>query len=464
VKYPSGLVHPGPYHRRVMIIAKPRVLDAEERPVSLCARARLTAATLGVALAGSATVAVASVRGGPAQQFATIAIAAFLVTGWVVFRRLNPRGSAAFSAYPARMSAAGLAIAAGDLLLAGRGTPDAGLAACGLLAIGSITGLALARRSPRVLLVGDRLFRAHATRVASRSGRFVVGWLDSSEASTGILLEALLTNQDGPATNFEEIVVQDDGFFQRVYEISPELRSRAGRVLLVRVPPVGGAGIRHPGAWERLYEPPINGAGWAIKRAIDLLFAPLVLVAVMPILIVACIAIVIESNGSAIFRQERIGRDGRPFTMWKLRSMARNHSDAEHRAFVAAQIAGASRARRPLQKLSDDRRVTRVGRLLRKLSIDELPQLWNVFRGDMTLVGPRPPLPHEVELYAPEHYQRLRVTPGITGLWQVSGRSQLAFQEMVRLDVLYWVNWSLLRDFAILLRTPLVVVTGKGAV
>lgn len=447
-----------------MIIARQRELDGEARSVSLCARARLTAATLGVALAGSATVAVATATGGPGQLLATIAIAAFVVSAWVVFRRLNPRGSAAFSAYPARMSAAGLAIAASDLWLAGRGSAGAGLAACGLLAIGSITGLALARRSPRVLVVGDRLFRAHATRVASRSGRFVVGSLDSSQASMGIVLEALLTAKDGPATTFEEIVVQDGGFFERVYEISPELRSRAGRVLLVRVPPVGGAGIRHPGAWERLYEPPINVAGRTIKRAIDLLLAPLVLVAVMPILVVASIAIVIESSGSALFRQERIGRDGRPFTMWKLRSMARNNSDAEHRAFVAAQIAGASRERRPLQKLSDDRRVTRIGRLLRKLSIDELPQLWNVFRGDMTLVGPRPPLPHEVELYEPEHFQRLRVTPGLTGLWQVSGRSQLTFQEMVRLDVLYWVNWSLLRDLLILLRTPLVVVMGRGAV
>jgi lipopolysaccharide/colanic/teichoic acid biosynthesis glycosyltransferase len=447
-----------------MIIANQRALDVDGRPVSLFALARLTAATLGVALIGSATVAVATADDGPARLLAIIAIAAFLVSAWVVFRRLNPGGSAAFSAYPARTTAAGLVIGASDVLLAGWGRTGASLAAFGLLAIGSITGLALVRRCPRVLLVGDRVFRAHATRVASRSGRFVVGCLDSNQANMGIVLEALLTNPGSPATNFEEIVVQDDGSFERVYQISPELRSRAGRVLLVRVPPVGGAGVRQPGAWERLYEPPINVAGRAIKRAIDLMVAPLLLMAVMPILAAASVAIVIESSGSALFRQERIGRDGRPFTMWKLRSMARNNSDKEHRAFVAAQIAGGSRERRPLQKLSDDRRVTRVGRLLRKLSIDELPQLWNVLRGDMTLVGPRPPLPHEVELYAPEDFQRLRVTPGITGLWQVSGRSQLTFQEMVRLDVQYWVNWSLFRDFLILLRTPLVVIAGKGAV
>jgi lipopolysaccharide/colanic/teichoic acid biosynthesis glycosyltransferase len=200
------------------------------------------------------------------------------------------------------------------------------------------------------------------------------------------------------------------------------------------------------------------------KRILDLAVSAVALLLTAPLLLAAAAMIALDSPGAPIFRQERLGVDGRKFTLYKLRTMARNNSDAEHRDYVAALIRGDGPPQRGLHKLTSDRRITRVGRVLRQFSIDELPQFWNVLRGDMSLVGPRPPLAIEVELYDAAAYQRLRVKPGLTGLWQVSGRSQLSFLEMVELDAQYWESWTPLLDLEILLRTPAVVVTGRGAV
>jgi lipopolysaccharide/colanic/teichoic acid biosynthesis glycosyltransferase len=201
----------------------------------------------------------------------------------------------------------------------------------------------------------------------------------------------------------------------------------------------------------------------AVKRLIDVVGACLLLLALLPLLLVLALAIRLDSAGSPLFLQERVGQGGRRFKMLKLRSMYVDNDDRVHRAYVAALIAGdAQQCGGGLYKL-DDPRITGVGRYLRRYSIDELPQLWNVIRGDLSLVGPRPPLPSEVELYDEVALERLRVRPGLTGLWQVNGRSSTTFQEMVALDVRYSREWTLWLDLKILARTPLVVLRGRNA-
>ena len=173
--------------------------------------------------------------------------------------------------------------------------------------------------------------------------------------------------------------------------------------------------------------------------------------------LVAAIAIRLESKGGVIFAQERVGRDGRRFRMLKLRTMV---VDAEERK---AELAEQNEADGPMFKIADDPRITRVGRILRKLSIDEIPQFVNVLRGEMSVVGPRPALPAEVEQWTEDVHDRLRVLPGITGMWQVSGRSDTTFDEYKRLDLYYVDNWSLAHDLRIVARTFRVVVASRGA-
>ena len=199
--------------------------------------------------------------------------------------------------------------------------------------------------------------------------------------------------------------------------------------------------------------------GWraTAKRIFDVTLASIVLLLTSPIVAVAAILIKRESPGPVVFRQERVGRDGRLFTILKLRTMC---NDAEARK---ADLASQNEADGPLFKIEHDPRITRVGRILRKLSIDELPQLWNVLRGQMSLVGPRPALPSEVEHWDDDLHDRLRVLPGITGMWQVSGRSDASFDDYARFDLYYVDNWSLAKDLTILARTFAVVAQSKGA-
>jgi len=176
-------------------------------------------------------------------------------------------------------------------------------------------------------------------------------------------------------------------------------------------------------------------------------------------------AVRLTSRGPALFRQERVGLRGEPFTMLKFRSMVVDNDDSAHRELCTRQLLGEedSSAEDGVYKLEDDPRVTPVGRWLRRLSLDELPQLINVVRGDMSIVGPRPALQWEVDLYRPEHLRRLAVRPGITGLWQVSGRNRLSMLEMLDLDVRYVNEWSFWEDVRILLATPSALLRGDGA-
>ncbi len=199
--------------------------------------------------------------------------------------------------------------------------------------------------------------------------------------------------------------------------------------------------------------------GWArrAKRAMDVLISALALVLLSPLLALIAVAIRLDSPGGVLFRQPRVGRDGRAFTCYKFRSMVEG-ADEEREALLEH-----NEATGPIFKMRRDPRLTRVGRFLRRASLDELPQLWNVLRGDMSLVGPRPAMPDELAGYQPWHRRRLEIAPGLTGLWQVSGRSELTFDEMVMLDLYYAENWSIGLDVRILLRTIPTVILGTGA-
>jgi lipopolysaccharide/colanic/teichoic acid biosynthesis glycosyltransferase len=200
------------------------------------------------------------------------------------------------------------------------------------------------------------------------------------------------------------------------------------------------------------------------KRTLDIVGALLLLLATAPLILFAMLLVRLSSPGPALFRQTRIGKDGRPFTMLKLRTMRINTSDDAHRAFNMRLLSGeVPEVADGIFKLHHDDRVTPIGRWLRRLSIDELPQLWNVLKGDMSLVGPRPSLPWEVALYTAEQCRRHECLPGITGLWQVSGRSRCTMLEMLALDVTYVDRRSLRLDLWILIRTPKVVLFDKDA-
>lgn len=203
--------------------------------------------------------------------------------------------------------------------------------------------------------------------------------------------------------------------------------------------------------------PSISGSNLALKRAADLFFATLLLVLTLPLMLVMALLIKLDSSGPAVFRQTRVGRGGRPFTVFKFRTM---HQDAEQRQ---EELTGLNEASGPLFKIKQDPRRTRLGRFLRRTSIDELPQLYNVLRGEMSMIGPRPALPSEVQQYQAWHMKRLETWPGLTGLWQVSGRSELSFDEMVLLDIYYIENWSPLLDLKIALKTIPCLVVGTGA-
>jgi lipopolysaccharide/colanic/teichoic acid biosynthesis glycosyltransferase len=216
---------------------------------------------------------------------------------------------------------------------------------------------------------------------------------------------------------------------------------------------------------ERGEQGPARRRAQMLKRGLDLSGSLALLVACAPVWLLIAALVRLSSPGPVLFRQERVGFLGRRFTMLKFRTMYTGVDEAVHREFVGRFIADdLPSTSAALFKLANDPRITPLGRLLRKTSLDELPQLWNVVRGEMSLVGPRPPLPYELERYAPWHHRRvLEARPGLTGLWQVRGRSRTTFDEMVRLDLRYVRTRSLGTDLRILLATPRAVISGKGA-
>ena len=208
-------------------------------------------------------------------------------------------------------------------------------------------------------------------------------------------------------------------------------------------------------------------AGAWTKRTFDVMFTLFVALLGLPFYLLIAVLIKLTSEGPVLFVQERVGQDGRVFRFFKFRTMLVDNNDNQHRSFAEDFIKGrlmseAESGDRPVFKLQNDPRVTSIGRFLRKTSLDELPQFINVLRGEMTLVGPRPPLAYELAHYKEWHRGRMAVKPGLTGLWQVSGRSTVPFDEMVMLDLYYIENWSLALDVKIILRTVPVMLFGLG--
>jgi len=212
----------------------------------------------------------------------------------------------------------------------------------------------------------------------------------------------------------------------------------------------------------------LDGLSGAVKRLVDVVGSGAMLLVLSPLMLVLALLVKRSSPGPVLFVQERLGRNGRPFKFYKFRSMRHDAGDTIHRQFAAMFINGDDDGCREQNggnegfKLEADPRVTPIGAWLRRTSLDELPQLINVLKGEMTLVGPRPPIAYEIENYKPWHLERLKVTPGLTGLWQVMGRSKVSFDEMVHLDLHYINHWSLRLDIEILLRTIPVVLRGTG--
>ncbi|WP_242614042.1 sugar transferase [Actinomadura roseirufa] len=231
--------------------------------------------------------------------------------------------------------------------------------------------------------------------------------------------------------------------------VAPALTDIAGPRIHTR--PVAGLPLIH------VEEPELAGARRALKAAADRVLALAVVTALAPLMAVIALWVRLDSGGPAFFRQRRVGLGGRTFTMYKFRTMV---ADAESRR---AALAAANESDGVLFKIRDDPRVTRAGRLLRRWSLDELPQLINVVKGEMSLVGPRPPLPEEVAGYGEDAARRLLVPPGMTGLWQVSGRADLSWEDSVRLDLYYVENWSFAADLMILWKTLGAVVRARGA-
>ena len=231
--------------------------------------------------------------------------------------------------------------------------------------------------------------------------------------------------------------------------LAPAVTEIAGPRVHIR--PVSGLPLLH------VERPELRGIRRLTKEAFDRSSAILGLIALAPLIMGVALAVALTSRGPVFFRQERVGRGGKTFSMLKFRSMV---VDADR---MVDDLAADSDGNGVLFKKKVDPRVTRVGRVLRRFSIDELPQLFNVVKGDMSLVGPRPPLQREVEKYGYDMHRRFLVKPGLTGLWQVSGRSDLSWDDSVRIDVRYVENWSLAFDFMILCKTAGAVIRGSGA-
>ena len=265
-------------------------------------------------------------------------------------------------------------------------------------------------------------------------------------------------------------LLEDRGSFEIVNRCSRtglpvRMVSDIFQILMPEEPKEKIDGVPSPG----LSEPALRGINVVMKRFVDILLSGLVVVIFAPLLGFIALLVKLLSPGPILFRQIRAGKKGNPFTFYKFRTMRHDVDDTLHREYATNFIGGKELRLRDeskneeIYKMPNDPRITSIGRILRKTSLDELPQLFNVIKGDMSLVGPRPPCAYELTIYRDWHKRRLLAKPGITGLWQVSGRSSVPFHDMVLLDLYYINRWSLLLDLEIMLKTIPVVLYGKGA-
>ncbi len=311
----------------------------------------------------------------------------------------------------------------------------------------------------------------------------VVGFLDDDPAKHGQTVEDIRIL--GKVDDIEDIVARlnIERVFVAVQKIGQEgLIDLISRCMRSKVPVKMISDQFHmfaaDGAIERIdgvptlavRDTPMTGFHFLMKRAFDATTAGVLLIVLAPLFLALAIMIkTVGGRGPVFFRQTRAGQGGKPFNFYKFRSMRTDMDDAVHRDYAKNFVSGEAKATSdseadtPVYKMKRDPRVTGIGWILRKTSLDELPQLFNVVKGEMSLVGPRPPILYELQYYKEWHRRRLDAKPGLTGLWQVSGRSSVPFNEMVLLDLYYIDHWSLKLDFEIMLRTVPVILFGKGA-
>lgn len=317
------------------------------------------------------------------------------------------------------------------------------------------------RRDLGYLVVGVVVHEAPVT--GDVAGVPILGDLDELVPLMAVLnvQEVIITDNSIPSERLFEVMMQIKRGQRVEFRFAPSLFN-----VLPQKTSVEQIGVL---PMVRLFREPLSDAERFLKRVSDIIISAIALILLAPVWLIISLLIKSDSRGPILFRQERVGMDGRIFLCYKFRTMRSGASDEVHREAYRKNIEGADEANAGDEqtpvfgKVRDDPRITKAGRWLRRSSLDELPQLLNVLTGDMSIVGPRPPIPYEVEEYDIRHRKRLDMKPGITGLWQVSGRSRLTFEEMVRIDLYYIENWSLWLDLKIILLTLPAMLRGDGA-
>lgn len=317
----------------------------------------------------------------------------------------------------------------------------------------------------RILIIGAGKVGAEVEREIHQSrkrGNQIIGYLDDYKTGPEII---------GRTTDLEPIIQNSQ--IDIIYITIPSERTIIENILHsiykynldIRIIPERFDRISNAFAYRndldlpcmQIVKTPLRGINIVIKRLADIVGSILLLTILSPLFVCISILIKRDSKGTVFYKQQRIGKNGVPFKMLKFRSMHMEADEIKETLLAESEVSG------PVFKMRNDPRITSIGKFLRKYSLDELPQLWNVLKGEMSLIGPRPPLPSEVEQYSSYHWRRMDVLPGMTGLWQVSGRSDLDFEEWVSLDIYYIEHWSLSLELKILLKTIPVVLRGTGA-
>ncbi|WP_299169902.1 sugar transferase [uncultured Arthrobacter sp.] len=439
--------------------------DANTEPISTYAAFTVLLAGAWWLMLGAWETRSATVLGSGAEEYKRVFTASLWLFGLIAilsyaFRYDTPRGYVGL-ALPAGLI--GLLIARWMVRQILRSERSHGRSSSRVLVIGGMWAVdhlvSALRKAP---LAGYRPVGAHFTN--NSNGLTLTRNSDVVVTDSGTTTESILQSIDAVGADSVAISAGSNLHPHTLRQLGWELAARDIRLILapaltdiagprIHTQPVAGLPLVH------VSTPKLTGVSRLLKRVFDIVGSASLIVLLSPVLLVIAVLVKVTSTGSIFYSQERIGVGGATFKMLKFRSMIAN-ADAQLNALLAEQ----GREAQPLFKVEDDPRITKVGKFLRKYSLDELPQLFNVLLGSMSMVGPRPQRASEVALYDDAAHRRLYVSPGMSGLWQVSGRSNLSWEESIQLDLYYVENWSLTQDLLILFKTFRAVVAGDGAV